>query len=173
MSATEGVCGSADGRGILFDREVPPTEKILVSYLVGEFMFVIDWAKFDKAPMTRRMKNPCTWAAGESRLEYSSHRAGWGGVSNGVQIVDILAWESALAKGSALTDCLRTWSRGRRLLCTCVLQLHPLRQAMRMPGRHKRTARVVPRSSGTAHQGTSEQGHAVTWFRGWYDSVLL
>jgi hypothetical protein len=56
MSATEGVCGSVDGRGILFDREVPPTENILASCLVGEFMLVIDWAKFDKAPLTRQIK---------------------------------------------------------------------------------------------------------------------
>jgi hypothetical protein len=42
MSATEGVCGSADGRGILFDRDVPPVEKMLVSFLRGEFKFAVD-----------------------------------------------------------------------------------------------------------------------------------
>jgi hypothetical protein len=34
MSATDGVCGSADGRGILFDREVPPVEKMLASFVL-------------------------------------------------------------------------------------------------------------------------------------------
>jgi hypothetical protein len=41
-SATEGVCGKVEGRGILFDREVPPVEKMLASFHMGELVFTED-----------------------------------------------------------------------------------------------------------------------------------
>jgi hypothetical protein len=55
ISATEGVCGSVDGRGILFDR-VPPVEKMLVSFLVGEPMLPVDRVMLDSAPLTGRLE---------------------------------------------------------------------------------------------------------------------
>jgi hypothetical protein len=42
MSATEGDCGSVDGRGILFDLYVLPVENILQSCAIGQLMFVQD-----------------------------------------------------------------------------------------------------------------------------------
>ena len=55
-SATEGVCGSVDGRGILFDFEVPPIENILQSFLLGECVFAIDRQMLERAPLTGRME---------------------------------------------------------------------------------------------------------------------
>lgn len=55
-SATEGVCGSVEGRGILFDREVPPVEKILVSFLGGELMFIVEREMLDSTPLTGRIE---------------------------------------------------------------------------------------------------------------------
>ena len=41
MSATDGVCGRVEGRGILFDREVP-CEMKLASFAVRESKFAVD-----------------------------------------------------------------------------------------------------------------------------------
>jgi hypothetical protein len=62
MSAVDGLCGSAEGRGILFDRDVPPAEKILQSFFEGEPMSAVDWEMFDRGPLTGRME--CMFALG-------------------------------------------------------------------------------------------------------------
>ena len=42
MSATEGVCGSVDGRGILLDFQLLPVENILQSFGTGKLGFAHD-----------------------------------------------------------------------------------------------------------------------------------
>jgi hypothetical protein len=54
-----------------------------------------------------------------------------------------------------------------------VPQQHLPQQVRKTLGRHRKTALVVLRSSGRGRQATSEQGRAVTLFRGLCDSVLL
>jgi hypothetical protein len=54
-SATEGVCGSVEGLGILFDL-LPPVENILASFFMGELMFVVDREILDTVPLTGRME---------------------------------------------------------------------------------------------------------------------
>lgn len=64
-SATDGFCGRVDGRGILFDREVPPMENMLLSFLAGELISAVDREMSDRAPFTGRIE--CMPALG--RLE--------------------------------------------------------------------------------------------------------
>jgi hypothetical protein len=54
-SVTEGVCGSVEGRGILFDL-FPPVEYMLASFLMCELMFVADREMIETVPLTGRME---------------------------------------------------------------------------------------------------------------------
>lgn len=56
ISAVDGVCGSVEGRGILFEREVPPVENILQSFLLGESKFEIDRDMLEREPVTGRIE---------------------------------------------------------------------------------------------------------------------
>jgi hypothetical protein len=90
-----------------------------------------------------------------------------------MEIIDLPAWEFALAKGTALTGCHHTESQGKQSQCTCALQLHRRQQVTRRLERHRKTARDVLHSSGRGHQETSERARAVTWFPKLCDSVPL
>jgi hypothetical protein len=65
ISATEGVCGKVDGRGILFDLDVLFVEKILQSFFAGELTSGADRAILESCPLAGQMK--CMFALG--RLE--------------------------------------------------------------------------------------------------------
>jgi hypothetical protein len=51
ISATDGVCGSVEGRGILFDREAPCETK-LASFVVRESKLAIERAKLVRVALT-------------------------------------------------------------------------------------------------------------------------
>jgi hypothetical protein len=50
-SATEGVCGNVEGRGILFDL-LPPVENILASCFRGELIVTVDLEILETVPLT-------------------------------------------------------------------------------------------------------------------------
>jgi hypothetical protein len=64
-SATDGFCGRVDGRGILFDRDVPPMENILLSFLEDELMFAVDREMSERVPLTGWIE----WMPALGRLE--------------------------------------------------------------------------------------------------------
>ena len=51
MSATDGVCGSVDGRGILLDFQLLPVENMLQSFGTGELGFTDDRAVTEDWPL--------------------------------------------------------------------------------------------------------------------------
>jgi len=55
MSATDGVCGNIEGRGILFDREAPCETK-LASFIVRESKLAVERAKLVRVAFTGRIE---------------------------------------------------------------------------------------------------------------------
>lgn len=55
MSSTGGACGSVEGRGILFDREVPCETK-LQSFAVRKLKLVVDREKLESVVLGVRME---------------------------------------------------------------------------------------------------------------------
>jgi hypothetical protein len=68
-SATEGVCGKVEGRGILFDREVPPVEKMLASFRMGELMFMEEWETGTNLPQLQGRRG-LFYRCDRCKLEY-------------------------------------------------------------------------------------------------------
>ena len=70
MSSTDGAWGRAEGRGILFDRDVP-CERKLPSFAVCELTFAVEREKLESVALTGRIE----WMFALRRSENVARRA--------------------------------------------------------------------------------------------------